>query len=1422
MPKGGGVSVSRTEEEMEAEIEERVRARMLAAKNGGRELAAPRAARDAGMSSTAFPLLTRSNYHDWSLLMRVILQGRGWWKAVETGEAEFTDDRLALEAILRAVPPEMHGTLAVKTTAKEAWDTLKTLRLGAERVRESRAQTLRLNYEEIKFRPGESIDDFAMRLQALANELEVLGDPLDEKKVVLKLLRIAPKRYKQLCWSIESLVDMNTLSIEELVGRLKVVDERDDDEHDSSSKLLLTEDQWRARMHCEHGGSSGSSGSTFVPNRRRGRGRGRGQDGARNKAGEGGQRGRSVNGAPKDNNCRYCGIPGHWARECRKKQRDEAHLVRPGDDDDEPAMLMAQVTAISIEPERIGGHVFLNEERAKVRLGDEAEPVDAPWYLDTGASNHMTGDRKAFADLDEKVTGSVKFGDNSVVSICGRGTVMFTSRGGEHRALTEVYFIPRLKTSIISLGQLDENGCETMIRDGTMHVRDRNRRLLAKVERSRNRLYKVPLQIAQPICLSARRGSDAWRWHERLGHQHFAALEKMARTSMVRGLPKIDHVDELCDACLAGKQRRAPFPQTDKFRAMEKLELVHGDLCGPISPPTPGGKRYFLLLVDDHSRYMWLTLLASKDEAEAAIKRFKASAEVQSGCKLRTMRTDRGGEFTSKDFDAYCAEHGVQRHLSAPYSPQQNGVVERRNQTVFAMARSMLKARGVPSKFWGEAVTTAVYILNRSYTRSVDGKTPYEVWHAKIPNLHYIRVFGCLAHVKTARPQLKKLDDRSTPMVLMGYDVGSKAYKLFDPVSQRAHVSRDVVFDEDASWVWGEQAEAHPANTFTVDFPVPETDTSMNNADIAGDGGAVPAPPLSPEQPEEPATPAAVPATQRAGHGAPVEFVSPPSGVTPTSEDGDGRLRRFRTIDNIVAEYAEELLLVVGEEPATFAEAEPHPAWRAAMLEEMSAIEENGTWELTSLPAGHRPIGLKWVFKLKKNTDGDIVKHKARLVAKGYVQRAGVDFDEVFAPVARLDSVRLLIAIAAQQCWEVHHMDVKSAFLNGDLQEEVYVAQPPGFVREGQEGKVLRLRKALYGLRQAPRAWNTKLDSTLLSLGFQRIPSEHAVYVRGIGDARLLLGVYVDDLIVTGASAREIAKFKIEMQGTFKMSDLGLLSYYLGIEVKQTPGEITLGQAAYAGKLLEKAGMGDCNPVHVPMEPRLKLSKESSNPPVDVTFYRSIVGSLRYLVHTRPDITFTVGYISRFMEKPTTQHMATVKHLLRYIAGTRNYGCRYVKDKDGGKLIGYSDSDMAGDIDDRKSTSGVLFMLGRNPVTWQSQKQKVVALSSCEAEYIAATTAACQGVWLGRLLGDLLGKKDDIATIFVDNKSAIQLCKNPVFHDRSKHIETRFHFIRECVDDGKINVEYIGTEDQLADILTKALGRIQFQNLRERIGIVDI
>jgi hypothetical protein len=370
------------------------------------------------------------------------------------------------------------------------------------------------------------------------------------------------------------------------------------------------------------------------------------------------------------------------------------------------------------------------------------------------------------------------------------------------------------------------------------------------------------------------------------------------------------------------------------------------------------------------------------------------------------------------------------------------------------------------------------------------------------------------------------------------------------------------------------------------------------------------------------------------------------------------------------------------------------------------------------------------VFKLKRDEVGAIIKHKACLVARGFLQREGIDFDDAFAPVARMESVRLLV-LAAQEGWCVHHMDVKSAFLNGDLKEEVYMHQPPGFTIPDKEGKVLRLRKTLYGLRQAPRAWNAKLDSTLQMMGFEQSPHEAAVYRRGNGRNVLLVGVYVDDLVIASTKDAEVAAFKEEMKATFQMSDLGPLSFYLGIEVHQDDSGITLRQTDYAKRVVELAGLTDCNPALTPMKEKLKLSRDSTTKEVDATQYRRFVGSLRYLAHTRPDLAFSVGYVSRFMQRLTTVHQQAIKRIIRYVAGTLDHGLYYPRCPGEAHLVGYSDH--AGDIDTSKSTSGVLFFFGKCLVSWQSVKQQVVALSSCETEYIAASTASTQAIWLVRL-----------------------------------------------------------------------------------------
>ncbi|KAL5539459.1 hypothetical protein UlMin_045115 [Ulmus minor] len=426
------------------------------------------------------------------------------------------------------------------------------------------------------------------------------------------------------------------------------------------------------------------------------------------------------------------------------------------------------------------------------------------------------------------------------------------------------------------------------------------------------------------------------------------------------------------------------------------------------------------------------------------------------------------------------------------------------------------------------------------------------------------------------------------------------------------------------------------------------------------------------------------------------------------------------------------------------------------MDEEIRAIKKNDTWELTSLLKGHKAIGVKWVYKTKRNAKGEIERHKARLVAKGYSQKAGIDYDEVFAPVARLETIRLIISLAAQNKWKIHQMDVKSAFLNGVLEEEVYIQQPSGYEVKGHKDKV---------------------------------------------------------------NPRMFDEFKKVMTREFEMTDIGLMAFYLGIEVKQKEEEIFISQESYAREILKKFKMNDCKPISTPVECGIKLSKHDEGESVDPTFFKSLVGSLRYLTCTRPDILFAVGLVSRYMENPTTTHFKTTKRILRYIKGTIDFGLLYSFSNDY-KLVGYSDSDCGGDIDDRKSTSGFVFFMGDTAFTWMSKKQPIVTLSSCEAEYVAATSCVCHAVWLRNLLKELSMTQEDPTQICVDNKSAIALAKNPVFHDRSKHIDIRYHYIRECIARKDVQVEYVKSQDQIADIFTKPLKFEDFARLRNLLGLI--
>lgn len=620
--------------------------------------------------------------------------------------------------------------------------------------------------------------------------------------------------------------------------------------------------------------------------------------------------------------------------------------------DEEPALLMTQIQVSSnpaptelapphADPaplELAPLHIAEPRAQALLIIDDDGDRLEG-WYLGTGATNHMTGRCDVFAELDRAVVGTVKFGDGSLVDIRGCGTVIFTGENGEHKALSGVYYIPQLRNSILSIGQIDESGSRVLMEDGVLRIWDRQRRLLAKVKRGRNRLYVLHLKVAHPICLAARHDDDAWRWHDRFGHINFNSLEKMSRQGLVRGLPWLEHVEQLCDTCVVTKHRRAAFPKQSKYCAQEPLGLVHGDLYGPITSATPGGRRHFLLLVDDATRYVWVVLLTAKSGAPDAIKRIQAAAELQSGRRLRVFRTDNGGEFTSLEFAAYCVDQGMQRHFSAPYAPQQNGVIERRNQSVVSMARALLKQRSMPAEFWGEAVTTAVFLLNRSPTKSLVGKTPYEAWHGRKPAVQFLRTFGCLAYVKE-QGHLRKLDDRNTPVVFIGYEEGMKAYRFLDPMTRRVRIARDVVFDEDRGWNWAAENcdNEHPSSDFTIEYTF--THVAAAATPMPSDGGdesvqqAQGARTPSPPAPASPMPTVATPSTPTATSPTP-EFVSPPANDSARLDAAhDDTPVRYRTVDNLIGEGATppgfalrelddaKLHMASTDEPCSYAEAE--------------------------------------------------------------------------------------------------------------------------------------------------------------------------------------------------------------------------------------------------------------------------------------------------------------------------------------------------------------------------------------------------------------------------------------------------------------------------------------------------------------------
>ncbi|KAI5316235.1 hypothetical protein L3X38_045411 [Prunus dulcis] len=724
---------------------------------------------------------------------------------------------------------------------------------------------------------------------------------------------------------------------------------------------------------------------------------------------------------------------------------------------------------------------------------------------------------------------------------------------------------------------------------------------------------------------------------------------------------------------------------------------------------------------DDFSRKTWVYFLVEKSEAFGTFKFFKSRVEKETGAFIRSLRTDRGGEFTSHEFTNFCHENGIHRQLTTAYSPQQNGVAERKNRTIMNMVRSVLSAKQIPKTFWPEAVNWTLHVLNRCPTLAMKNKTPEEAWNGHKPSVDHFRIFGCIAHVHVPDTKRVKLDAKSCKCILLG--IKDQQWSWND--SHKEAIVADLEWDSDEE----NSTQREESDEFETDEVVGETESES-------DSGAL------------------------------IEENIQPAEISPRME----RIRR-------------------------------PPIW------------------MRDYVTGGKTIGVKWVFKTKLNEKGEVDKYKARLVAKGYCQQYGIDYAEVFAPVARLDTIRIVISLAAQKNWVIYQLDVKSAFLHGEISEEVFVDQPPGYEQKGHETKVYRVKKALYGLEQAPRAWYSRIESYFIKEGFNKCPYEHTLFIKTAERGKILIVcLYVDDLIYTGNDATMFEQFKKSMMVEFDMTDLGKMRYFLGIEVIQGSDGIFISQGKYAQEVLERFKMAQCNSVLNPVVPGFKLTKDEGGVEVDSTVYKQMVGSLMYLTSTRPDLMFIISLISRCMERPTEAHLLAAKRAFRYVKGTIDLGIFYKK---GGKdeLIGYTDSDYAGDQDDRNSTSGYVFKLSSGAVSWFPKKQPVVTLSTTEAEFIAAASSACQVVWLRRILKSLNQEQYSPTLVYCDNVSTIKLSRNPVMHGRSKHIDIRFHFLRDLVKSEVLELVQCSTQEQIADVLTKPLKVDTFLKMRDLMGV---
>jgi hypothetical protein len=1101
--------------------------------------------------------------------------------------------------------------------------------------------------------------------------------------------------------------------------------------------------------------------------------------------------------------CFICGESGHIAKKCPKMGSAEGSSSK-----------------------RSAPVVWFSQGNASSASRDDL-------LFDSGATHHIVSNDYALRDVGISSVSKIRLGGGEEHHVMGSGNLLIRSLdSGRLVVLTDVLYVPSLGYNLCSGAQLTAKGVTCVQTGPHLTLSKPSVDMVLHGDRVNN-LYYLRCMMVPPA--EGELHVSLATWHNRLGHPSIEPVKRMSKLGAVKGLGQI-HNDKAssCEVCVAAKQQRVSHPRSDS-RAARVCELIHTDLMCPKEEGVElASSSYVLTVMDDYSRYAEVVVIPSKSDASTTFRNIAARMEKQSGQLIQKIRFERGTEFYQ--LKEWMAENGIVPQPVPAYTPEANGRAERLNRTLIERVRALLIQYQLPATLWSYAMSVATYTRNRTLSVAMD-VTPHELFYKIRPDVSCLRTFGCSAKVLIPAERRGKFEPVNEDGMFIGYAEFSKAWMVLVDTSTGLVIreSQNVVFDESQTCesLCDTLREYPDADV----RPAAGSYTDLLITSCKPDADYVP-------QAEHVHEESDTTDTMSLLGGGDSQVVGAAEGVgqPEVSDEVQSQPRRSaRTRNPPIRLHDAYAHLTSGTRlppPTSIREAKERadwPLWQEAHNAELRSFCEKGVYDevpISEVPEGRTLIPAKWVYDYKTDHQDRVIGHKVRCVAKGFRQTPGVDFGETYAPTMQDGTLRLLLQYAAEYKLAINQIDVKTAFLNGKLVEEVYIMPPPGLPLVG---KAWKLNKSLYGLKQSALKWYEKWTSVVLSLGFKLSEADPCLFVGTMGEDNVRVGLYLDDALLFGSSSA-VRKLVAANAKEFEIKDLGLSKpndtfKFLGMELRRKVYPelgLFLSQQRYAEVVLEKFGMKDCKSVSSPMVPGVKLEHVGESLEEEKNEYAAIVGSLLYLaVKTRPDSAHAVGVLSRFMSCPRVAHLQAAKRVLRYIARDPGAGLwfrghsinNFPRAPLSTKL--YSDADFAADPIMRKSTSGILFIFNGAPIVWRSKLQSIVAQSTCEAEFVAAAGAIREGLWMQKLLASVTGKWRPIR-MYCDNESALALLESavPKVTGRTKHIDLQFWFVLDHIMKGDIVPQFVRTEEMLADGFTKPYsGNATEVNLK-RIGML--